>query len=209
MPRQTFFNLPRERRERILEAAIDEFSNNSFKNASVTKIAATAEVAKGSMYQYFKNKNDLYKYVLEISAQKKQQYLMDCLRDMERLYFIDIIRELYIKGLEFACDNPKLAGIANNFIKENDTKFKEEIMGMTTQKSNRFFEILLEKAKEKGEINPRIDTEVGAYVITSLNVSIIDYLLGYMQYEEILKSRDELMDKVEKILFIIENGFKE
>ena len=208
MPKQTFFNLPEERRNRIIETAINEFSQNSFINASISKIAENANVAKGSMYQYFENKKDLYKYVLEISALKKQEYLMDCLHNLEHLYFIDIIKELYVKGLEFASDNPKLAGIANNFMKESDIKFKEEIMGMGIKKSNQFFEILIEKAKEKGEINPQIDTKVGAYIITSLNTSIMDYLLSYMQYEEILHDKDELFDKVDKMLFIIENGFK-
>ncbi len=208
MPKQTFLNLPLERRNRILETAIDEFSQNSFASASISKIAAKADVAKGSMYQYFENKKDLYKYILEISAQKKQEYLIDCLHSLEHLYFIDVIKELYIKGLEFASDNPKLAGIANNFLKENDMKFKKEIMGISIEKSNQFFEILIEKAKEKGEINPKIDTRVGAYIITSLNTSVIDYLLSYMQYEELLQSKDELMDNVGKILFIIENGFK-
>ncbi|KUO75259.1 MAG: TetR family transcriptional regulator [Clostridia bacterium BRH_c25] len=208
MPKQTFFNLPEERRNKIVETATDEFSQNSFVNASISKIAEKAGVAKGSMYQYFENKKDLYKYVLGISASKKQEYLMDCLGNLEHLYFIDIIKELYVKGLEFASDNPKFAGIANNFIKESDIKFKEEIMGTNIEKSNQFFELLIDKAKEKGEVNPNIDTKVGAYIITNLNISILDYLLSYMKYEEVLQDKNELMDKVDKMLFIVENGFK-
>jgi len=208
MPKQTFYNLPEDRKNRIIETAIDEFSKNTFNNASITKIAENANIAKGSMYQYFQNKKDLYRYILEISSLKKQEYLMECLKNLENLYFLDIIRQLYIMGLEFARENPRLAGIANNFLKESDIKFKEEIMGIGIEKSNQFFEILIERAKEKGEINPQIDTKVAAYTLTSLNNSIIDYLLTHMQYDEILKNKDELMDRVDKILFIIENGFK-
>lgn len=208
MPKQTFYNLPEDRKNRIIETAIDEFSKNTFNNASITKIAENANIAKGSMYQYFQNKKDLYRYILEISSLKKQEYLMECLKNLENLYFLDIIRQLYIMGLEFARENPRLAGIANNFLKESDIKFKEEIMGIGIEKSNEFFEILIERAKEKGEINPEIDTKVAAYTLTSLNNSIIDYLLTHMQYDEILKNKGELMDRVDKILFIIENGFK-
>ena len=208
MPKQTFFNLPEERRNRIIEIAIDEFSVNSFMNASISKIAETANVAKGSMYQYFENKKDLYKYTLEIAALKKQEYLLDCLQNLEHTYFIDIIKDLYVKGLTFASENPKLAGIANNFMKETDIKFKEEIMGRSIDKSNQFFEILIDKAKEKGEINPLIDTRMGAHIITSLNTSILDYLLSYMTYEEVLQNQNELLSNVNKMLFVIENGFK-
>ncbi|KAJ49281.1 AcrR family transcriptional regulator [Clostridium tetanomorphum] len=208
MPKNTFLNLPEEKRQRILEVAIDEFSKNTFKNASISKIAENANISKGSVYQYFKDKKDLYKYVLEISSEKKVEYLMQCMHNMEDLNFIDIIRELYIKGIEFAKENPKLAAIGNNFIKENDMKFKEEILGMGMEKSNKFFEELIEKAKRKGEINLNIDTKVGAYMISSLNIAIMDYLLSYMKYEDVIEDTKSLLDNVDKMLYIIKNGFK-
>ena len=127
---------------------------------------------------------------------------------MNSLHFIEIIRTLYIKGVEFARDNPKYAAIANNFTKESDMKFKEEILGSGIKKSNEFFEILIDNAKKKGEINKAVDTKVGAYLITSLNTSISDYMLNQMNFDDILKNTDELLDKVDKMLEILKNGFK-
>lgn len=208
MPKQTFFNLPEEKKAKLIETAIDEFSKQSFKNASITKIAENAGVAKGSIYQYFEDKKDMYKYILDISGNKKREYLIIWMNQLQHLDFIELIRELYMKGLEFAFENPKLASIANHFMKENDIKFKEEIMGVGIEKSNLFFEQLIDQAKQKGEVSTEIDTKVGAYIITNLNTAIVDYMLSYMEYEEILKNKEELMDKVNKMLFIIKNGFK-
>ena len=208
MPKKTFFNLPEEKREKIIEMALEEFSKNTFTNASITKVAENAGIAKGSVYQYFNDKKDLYKYIVDLSGQKKFEYLKDCLSKLDKMHFIDLIKELYVKGVEFARDNPRYAGIANNFTKETDVKFKEEILGTNIGKSNAFFEMLIENAKEKGEINKSVDTKVGAYLITSLNTSIVDYMLSQMKYEDILQNTEELLDKVDKMLEILKNGFK-
>lgn len=208
MPKQTFYNLPAEKKDKLIETAIEEFSKENFKTASVTKIAENAGVAKGSIYQYFYDKKDLYKYILDLAGDKKKEYLTSWMHQMQHLDFIEIIRELYKKGIEFAAENPQLAGIANNFIKENDAKFKEEILGIGIEKSNLFFEELIENAKRKGEVSMQIDTKVGALIITNLNTSIADYMLNYMEYEDILKNKELLLENVDKMLFIIKNGFK-
>src|SRR5512146_571364 len=47
------------KRERILRAAIKIFSQKGFFNAKVSEIARAAGVADGTIYLYFKNKDDL------------------------------------------------------------------------------------------------------------------------------------------------------
>lgn len=208
IPKQTFFNLNEEKREKILEIAIDEFSKQSFKLASVTKIAEAAGIAKGSIYQYFDDKKDLYRYVLDITSNKKVEYLMSFMNNMEELKFLDLIRKLYLKGIQFARDNPKLAAIGSNFLKESDASFKEEIMGKGIEKSNEIFEMLIEKAKKKGEIDEAVDTKVGAYLISTLNLALSDLVLSHMKYEDVLSDEEVLFDKLEKMLYIIQNGIK-
>ncbi|MFA5807893.1 MAG: TetR/AcrR family transcriptional regulator [bacterium] len=48
-----------EKRDRILRAAVKIFSRNGFFNSKVSEIARAAEVADGTIYLYFKNKDDL------------------------------------------------------------------------------------------------------------------------------------------------------
>ncbi|MGA2467534.1 MAG: TetR/AcrR family transcriptional regulator, partial [Thermodesulfobacteriota bacterium] len=48
------------KKQSILQAAIEVFSNGSFKNSSISAIAKRANVAEGTIYQYFKNKEDLF-----------------------------------------------------------------------------------------------------------------------------------------------------
>jgi len=60
MPKPTFVNLREEKQERILRAAISEFLKHGFAGANIAAIAKNAEVAKGSIYQYFEDKAELF-----------------------------------------------------------------------------------------------------------------------------------------------------
>ncbi|MBS3907862.1 MAG: TetR/AcrR family transcriptional regulator [Syntrophaceae bacterium] len=48
------------KKQQIIEAAIEVFSKNNFQNSTISQIAQKAEVAEGTIYQYFKNKEDLF-----------------------------------------------------------------------------------------------------------------------------------------------------
>ena len=51
-------------REGLINAAVSVFSKKGFYKASMDDIAAEAEVAKGTLYYYFKNKSELFKTVV-------------------------------------------------------------------------------------------------------------------------------------------------
>ena len=60
MPSKTFLNLPEEKRQKLLKAATDEFSNTSFFDASINKIINNANISRGSFYMYFEGKEELF-----------------------------------------------------------------------------------------------------------------------------------------------------
>jgi len=65
MPSATFINLKEEKRQRIIESAINEFANELYVNASINRIIKACQVPRGSFYMYFTDKEDLYFYLLE------------------------------------------------------------------------------------------------------------------------------------------------
>ena len=56
MPQESKAN---DKHRRILEAAIKVFARNGFYNSKVAEIAREADVADGTIYLYFKNKDDI------------------------------------------------------------------------------------------------------------------------------------------------------
>ena len=65
MPSTTFFNLPEEKRERLLAAARAEFARTSYEEASVNRIIQAAGIPRGSFYMYFTDKEELFRYLME------------------------------------------------------------------------------------------------------------------------------------------------
>ena len=53
MPTNTFYNLPKEKQEKVLEAAKEEFFRAKDGNVLVKNIVISAGIPRGSFYQYF------------------------------------------------------------------------------------------------------------------------------------------------------------
>ena len=53
-----------ESRKRIIDAAMDVFSRKGYAKASIREIAKTAGISVGGVYLYFKNKEELYKSLI-------------------------------------------------------------------------------------------------------------------------------------------------
>lgn len=175
MPKSTYFNLPEDKRNLILEVSVDEFNDYGFENASISRIVDKAGIAKGSFYQYFEDKKDLFKHIIEIANVNKVKYLGDIQAKAVDLDFFELLCELYRGALQFLRDNPKLSSINDSFIKSADNKFREEILGAGIEKSDEFLKNLLQKKIRDGEINPEIDLDFITYMMTSVSISLGDY----------------------------------
>ncbi|HZG73313.1 MAG TPA: TetR/AcrR family transcriptional regulator [Chondromyces sp.] len=76
MPKFTFLNLPEEKKQTLIQAAKKEFSRAPLFKASITNIIKTAGIPRGSFYQYFEDKEDLFFYLLnELAKENKQKFI--------------------------------------------------------------------------------------------------------------------------------------
>ncbi|MEA1960953.1 MAG: TetR/AcrR family transcriptional regulator, partial [Bacillota bacterium] len=106
LPEQTFFNLPEEKKQRIIDAAIDEFAAYSVRDASIARIITAAGIPRGSFYQYFTDIIDLYKYIMSIVGEMKMEILFEFMRCMDEMPVFETIRMLYDTGIKFASEHP-------------------------------------------------------------------------------------------------------
>ena len=208
MPSQTFANLPDEKKQRILDAAIEEFSSHTFNDASIARIIEKAEIPRGSFYQYFTDLKDLYKYIFKIIVDKKMVYLSKSMggNDFSGDFF-STIKKLYTAGLQFAVGEPTLTKIGSRFTKEKE-EFRKEIMGTLEGKTTDFYYDLLVASHEKGEIDPNVDLEMAAHIFTTMNLSLIDYFLAKSKSDDLLQDKEELLKVVDNMFYILTNGVK-
>jgi len=111
MPNQAFFNLPEDKRGLIISTAVDEFSSVNYDTASINQICRRSKIAKGSFYQYFKDKLDLYVYIMTIAVERKISFFSMILNHSNALTLLEQIRLLFVKVIQFAGEYPQYAGL--------------------------------------------------------------------------------------------------
>lgn len=70
MARSRFQNLDREKQERLLEAAAEEFAERGYQGASINRIIDRSGMSKGSVYYYFEDKADLFSTTFRRSVER-------------------------------------------------------------------------------------------------------------------------------------------
>ncbi len=65
---ENFTNLPEEKKQKIIEAALKVFGTHTYKKASVSDIAAEAGISKAMVFHYFGTKKDMYLYLVRFCS---------------------------------------------------------------------------------------------------------------------------------------------
>ncbi len=208
MPQTTFFNLPDDKRNLIISAAIHEFSTDNYNTASINRICKKSNIAKGSFYQYFTDKLDLYVYIMTLAIEEKIKFFSAILAEFHTLTLIEQFRLLFIKGVEFSKNYPQYANLGEQFSKENDETAKLSVMKEGDHQSETLFMQMIHNAKSKGEIDSRVDPLALSMLLHSLNSAVNEYMLnkfGNVRYEQ---SEEDVSNFVDSLLNIIFNGIQ-
>lgn len=169
VPKPTFFNLTLEKQEILLDAAKKEFSRVSLYEASISNIIKDAGIPRGSFYQYFDDKEDVFFYLLE--------------EDSKRVYelFISIIKMNNGHLFESFVDWFKNI-LINNEVSENRQYFKNAFLNMNykiekTFTKNFFEEEVKDRFVELNELinseNLNIKTEEELFHIIKIMMGIM------------------------------------
>jgi AcrR family transcriptional regulator len=174
MPKPTFHNLPDDKRARILEIAIEEFSTYSYAEVSISRIVARAEIAKGSFYQYFENKLDLFRWLMfDVTGQRKLDYIRanppppgsDLFTAMEYMS---------MAGLKFGLANPRLsAAAAWIWTPSADPELnalRDELIAM----GFRNIRAMLGEAAAAGQVRPEVNLDLAAHLLITVIQRLMD-----------------------------------
>ena len=96
MPKQTFFHLSKDKQDTLIYAAKQEFSRAPLHEASIANIIKSAGIPRGSFYQYFEDKDDLFYYLLTQLAEKNNRRFISVLNEKNGDLF-----ETFIANFQF------------------------------------------------------------------------------------------------------------
>ena len=165
-----------EKRDRILRAAVKIFSRKGFFNSKVSEIARAAEVADGTIYLYFRNKDDL---LISLFEEKMGEVVADVRRRIadggNALEKLKIFIENHLDLLE------REAGLVEVLQVElrQSTKFLKDY---TPVKFFEYLEIIsdiLEEGKREGVLRPDLNTSIARRAIFgALDELSLTYILS-------------------------------
>ena len=217
MPLKTYRNLNGKRKAAVLKISYEEFTLNSYRTASVTNIVKRLTLAKGSFYRYFRNKLELYTYLVERAHELRLKQMGDLLSN-DGLDFFEMLRENYRNKIVFDIHYPLESILLFNLYQENDAgevqKLRKKIIGEEII----FIKELILRFQKKGDLNPYVDPEIAAQFIFQTQTGIYDYL-GFFRgidFKENIRSgirifnlsEGEIMEVADQFLMIIMLGLE-
>lgn len=179
MPKQTFINLSEEKQDKFIRAALEEFAFNNYQSASISKIVKKLGIAKGSVYQYFENKKELYFYLIELGSKKKMTYIQPILIDINLgLEFWDKYEKMYAAGLRFNIENPLHSAFLYSVSQERYSEELGDLLLEQKKKGVTAFVQIFKQAIDKGQLELREDVSLFdlAYYFVQASAGIMDYL---------------------------------
>lgn len=182
MPKETFFNLPDEKRERITAVAIEEFGSNEYADVSISRMVAKAGIAKGSFYQYFDDKEDLYCYLLDLIVQKKKEMFSLEHPDPDHIGIFAYLHWIVQAGVRFEVTYPELMQVAYRAL--NQTGYPRAFVVRAQRESRLFYMRLVARGKVQGDISPQVDDELAAFIFDTIFTGVGQYLLERFEYSE-------------------------
>ena len=128
-----FTGLDKEKQQKILRAALREFTTNGYENASTNQIVEEAEIAKGSLFYYFKTKQDLYRYLIEYSLNFiTEEFLNKIEQAKNKIDLIEKFRRMSRLKLQAYSKNPDVFNFLGAIYVNNESAdLPEELISRT------------------------------------------------------------------------------
>ncbi len=197
MPTQTFFNLPLKKRRKILNAAVQEFTIRNLAEANISNIVKAAGISRGSFYQYFHNKEDLYVHIFTTLREERRAYAQEVLDSMKSVAFLDFYRAFYLKNAEYLLMYPDHIKLGKQlYTCPIDTS--RHLIETLQRRYKEMFLIGIEHDKMKGLFRDQVDSPALADLLVHMSTDV--FIFEVVKAEISMRNIEQNIDAVLDIL---------
>lgn len=177
MPKSTFHNLNEEKRERFLAVAHREFGLYDYNQASLSRIVAELGIAKGSVYQYFEDKRDLYYFLLDRAADRKLGYIREAVekRRAEGDFFA-VHAAILLAGARFDFSHPHLSSLLYRAAQGSGDAEAVGLAETLKERSAGFLREFVELAISRGELRSDVDPDLIVQLVNAVTLALEPYM---------------------------------
>ncbi|MCD4829922.1 MAG: TetR/AcrR family transcriptional regulator [Candidatus Cloacimonetes bacterium] len=158
------------KRRAILEAAIESFAQKGFHNTRIADVAQQAQVADGTVYLYFQNKDELLIKAFEEMFDANLQRIRDEVDKQET--GIDRLNRFFELHVELFTENPRIAQFMAVELRQSPEFYNKYPEYSPFKSYMSYMRQLCDQAVNEGEVRP-INTEALIMII----FGTIDFVL--------------------------------
>ena len=192
------------RRESILAAAESVMSSHGIHGLSIDLIANETQLAKGTIYLYFKSKEEILSF-LSVKARKLLLKEFQKITEKE-LTPIEKIKELVYTNYSFYKKEPLYYDLVSLY-EVNNTLTETEEMHESGQDISNLITGIITQAKEDGSLNPNINPMYFSFCMWGMTVGVFQLIKvrGTLMNEKMNISEKDLLNTFMECL---ENGIR-
>jgi TetR/AcrR family fatty acid metabolism transcriptional regulator len=172
--------------EAILRAAMKVFARGGFFNSKVADVAKEAGVADGTVYLYFKNKDDIlvsiFNHVTEKALENARQILAEIDDPVEKLQrIVEGHLEMYARDRDLA--------VVFQVELRSSTKFMEQFSATKVTEYLDLIGSVIEEGQRKGKFRKTLNTKITAKVLFgAIDEMVTNWVLTHKRYNLISTS---------------------
>src|SRR5271163_1866646 len=153
MPTVTWARVDPARRAAVIEAAEDEFGAHGFSRGSLNVIARRAGVAKGSLFQYFADKRDLYAFITDIASQRVRSCMEDLIREVDPSRpFFEFLADMLDGWVAYYAEHPHERALHAAVTLEVDTEARVSVRNVSNRHYLEVLRPLVHGAQRRGDL---------------------------------------------------------
>lgn len=173
MPNKAFGNLSSNKKRKLEQAALEEFSRYTYDQISINRIIQAIDMPRGSFYLYFNDKEDLYLYIFSKYHKILLDFILDVVKDNDDI--IVTYQVLFDKIIEYSQNGHQKNLLKNFFIGLNHNIENKAVKSLTCEQNNiDLFNIILDKISSKYK-----DQDSVLDIIDILTNVLVHSLTGY------------------------------
>ena len=210
MPKQTFLNLPEEKRNTIIHAAIEEFAEYGLENASTNRIVANSGISKGSFYQYFEDKQDVFMYLITVLEREKMEYFSGKHPPSPNMDTFGYFRWMIKTGMEFNSSHPLLTQAISR-VMFGEGMYYGNTFADVRERTAQGLRAMIEQAVVHGEVDPSVDVDLAVMIMETWSNAISTYVMNEgMKQKDIMKwvRSAKTQERIDKMLYVMEYGLR-
>ncbi|MEJ2070018.1 MAG: TetR/AcrR family transcriptional regulator [Syntrophobacterales bacterium] len=166
--RTTFLNLPPEKQERVVAAALGEFADKGYQQASLNTMVAASGIAKGSIYQYFNDKQSLFLYIFDIAIGMVRRTLLRVKADTREEDFFVRLEKSLLAGMDFIQRHPRVYGLYLKILYDQQVPRRPELLRAVRRFAAEYLGSLVRQGQARGELRADLSQESAIFVLDAL-----------------------------------------